>query len=83
MFNNRLLYLYLLETKQWKRIEFHGAPPSPRDKLTCVTMGTKILFWGGFGPSEEPDIVQGEGAKFKWFNDLFCFDTGMYLEISD
>ena len=40
-------------------------------------MGTKILFFGGFGPLEETDPAQ-EGAEFGWFNDLFSFDTGMY-----
>jgi len=40
-------------------------------------MGTKILFFGGFGPLEETDPAQ-EGAEFGWYNDLFSFDTGMY-----
>lgn len=42
-------------------------------------MGNKILFFGGFGPLEEPDTnSQEEGAEFGWFNDLFCFDTGIH-----
>lgn len=41
-------------------------------------MGTKVLFFGGFGPLEETDTSQEEGADFGWFNDLFSFDTGVY-----
>lgn len=72
------LHAFDTETKQWERIVFHGASPSPRDKLACVTTANKILFWGGFGPSDEQDTVQEEGAQFEWFNDLFCFDTDNY-----
>lgn len=41
-------------------------------------MGTKILFFGGFGPLEDPetDTTEPDQAQFGWFNDLFSFDTG-------
>ena len=71
-----MILLVLSETKQWQKIACNGVPPSPRDKLTCVAMGTKILFFGGFGPLEDAD-TEGDGADFGWFNDLFRFDTGM------
>ena len=66
------------ETKQWKNITCKGVPPSPRDKLSCVAMGTKIIFFGGFGPLEnlETEKSEQEEAEFGWFNDLFSFDTG-------
>lgn len=44
-------------------------------------MGTKILFFGGFGPLEDPETDPAEPAdqaQFGWFNDLFRFDTGTY-----
>ena len=43
-------------------------------------MGTKILFFGGFGPLEdsETDTTEPNQAQFGWFNDLFSFDTGTY-----
>ena len=41
-------------------------------------MGTKILFFGGFGPMEETETAEQEEAEFKWFSDLFSFDTGMH-----
>jgi len=43
-------------------------------------MGTKILFFGGFGPLEDAEIDTAEPAQaqFGWFNDLFSFDTGTY-----
>ena len=43
-------------------------------------MGTKILFFGGFGPLEdsETDDTEPDQAQFGWFNDLFSFDTGTY-----
>jgi len=41
-------------------------------------MGTKILFFGGFGPVEdtEADTSEPDQVQFGWFNDLFSFDTG-------
>lgn len=41
-------------------------------------MGTKILFFGGFGPVEdtETDTSEPDQAQFGWFNDLVSFDTG-------
>ena len=41
-------------------------------------MGTKIIFFGGFGPLEnlETEKSEQEEAEFGWFNDLFSFDTG-------
>ena len=71
-------FFLVSETKQWQNIACSGVPPSPRDKLTCVAMGTKILFFGGFGPLEETDTSQEGGADFGWFNDLFSFDTGLH-----
>jgi len=68
------MHAFDTETKQWQKIACSDVTPSPRDKLTCVAMGTKILFFGGFGPLEETDPAQ-EGAEFGWFNDLFSFDT--------
>ena len=43
-------------------------------------MGTKILFFGGFGPLEDAEIdtAEPEQAQFGWFNDLFSLDTGTY-----
>ena len=67
------------ETKQWEKVECSGVPPSPRDKLTCVAKGTKIFFFGGFGPLEDAETEDQEGAAFGWFNDLFSFDTGMHI----
>lgn len=71
------LYAFDTETKQWQNVAYEGTPPSPRDKLTCVAMGTKILFFGGFGPVEdtETDTSEPDQAQFGWFNDLFSFDT--------
>ncbi|XP_078380436.1 kelch domain-containing protein 1-like [Oculina patagonica] len=71
------LYAFDIETKQWENIAYKGTPPSPRDKLTCVAMGTKILFFGGFGPMEDldTDATEPDQAQFGWFNDLFSFDT--------
>ena len=72
------LFLYCSETKQWQNITCKGVPPSPRDKLSCVAMGIKIIFFGGFGPLEnlETEKSEQEEAEFGWFNDLFSFDTG-------
>ena len=75
-----MLFLTVLETRQWQKIEGKGDSPCPRDKLSCVAMGTKILFFGGFGPLEhlEADIEECGQAEFGWFNDLYSFDTGVY-----
>lgn len=69
------VYALDTETKQWEKVECNGVPPSPRDKLTCVAKGTKIFFFGGFGPLEDAETEDQEGAAFGWFNDLFSFDT--------
>lgn len=71
------LHAFDTETKQWQNITCKGVPPSPRDKLSCVAMGTKIIFFGGFGPLEnlETEKSEQEEAEFGWFNDLFSFDT--------
>ena len=44
-------------------------------------MGTKILFFGGFGPLEnrETGTSEPDEAEFGWFNDLFSFDTGINI----
>lgn len=44
-----------------------------------MAKGTKIFFFGGFGPLEDAETEDQEGAAFGWFNDLFSFDTGMHI----
>ena len=73
--------IFIREKNKRKRIEFHGIPPSPCDQLTCVTIGAKILFWVWFFRWIRR-IFQAEGAKFEWFNNLFCFDRG-YLVLGN
>jgi len=60
---------------QWSRVQGVGNCPSPRDKLKSATVGSKIYFFGGFGPREENE---SEDAEFTWYNDLHTFDTGEY-----
>lgn len=76
-----MLLGFLTETMVWREIKTAvGNPPCPRDKLSAVTMGSKVLFFGGFGPLDESDNDDDESkeveAEFGWFNDLHSFDTG-------
>lgn len=54
--------------------------PSPRDKLGCAVVGTKVYLFGGFGPTDAPQEIEGEesqpgAANFTWFGDLYEIDT--------
>ncbi|CAH1796061.1 unnamed protein product [Owenia fusiformis] len=85
------IYVFNTETGIWTRPDTKGAQPSPRDKLKSVAIGTKIYFFGGFGPKTGEDDIeevddfdeddedfedeQDQGAEFGWFNDIFVFDT--------
>ena len=74
-----MLLILVAETMVWREIKTAvGDPPCPRDKLCAVTMGSKALFFGGFGPineSNDDESKEGE-AEFGWFNDLYSYDTG-------
>ena len=66
---------------EWREIKTaSGDPPCPRDKLCAVAMGTKVLFFGGFGPLDDEEGHESEAgeAEFGWFNDLYGYDTGKY-----
>lgn len=41
------------ESKKWTEVAREGKPPTPRDKLTAVAIGTHIFYFGGFGPKSE------------------------------
>lgn len=67
----------------WIKVTGEGNPPSPRDKLCSVAMGAKMLLFGGFGPMDNPDHnVELAQAEFTWFNDLYAFDTGEWVDMS-
>ncbi|XP_064608900.1 host cell factor 2-like [Liolophura sinensis] len=82
------LYVFNTANCEWSQVEAKGSHPSARDKLGAVAIGTKIYYFGGFGPTleeedltgdteeeEEGEMAGQEGAVFGWFNDLFVYDT--------
>ena len=42
-----------------------GRSPSPRDKAACVTLGNRMVVFGGFGPSGTP-VPGATEATFEW-----------------
>ena len=46
----------------WALVPVKGSPPANRDKLSSTVIGSKIYFFGGFGPqgTTESDEVSKE-----------------------
>ena len=72
-----MIALLSSDNQRWTRLTPTGNSPSPRDKLGAVAMGTKILYFGGFGPINDGMDTAEEGADFTWFNDVHILDTGL------
>jgi len=69
------------ETLTWFTVTANGNAPSPRDKLSSVSVGSVIYFFGGFGPqqAEDDDDDEDEAATFGWFNDIHTLDTATLI----
>ena len=67
-----------LVSETWSKPAISGIKPSPRDKHTAITWGSKLVVFGGFGPAGEEDSEEEggpESVNFSWFKDTFTFDT--------
>ncbi|XP_077319660.1 kelch domain-containing protein 1 isoform X1 [Lithobates pipiens] len=87
-YSNQLYYVDLHSGNgvfTWKHVKnFHGRPPTPRDKLSCWTYGDRLIYFGGYGcrrHSEISDCFDVHDASWEeqmfwgWSNDIHVFDT--------
>uniref|UniRef100_A0A3B3ZDX6 Kelch domain containing 1 n=1 Tax=Periophthalmus magnuspinnatus TaxID=409849 RepID=A0A3B3ZDX6_9GOBI len=60
-------------TFTWKKIiHVSGAPPSPRDKLSCWVYDGKIIYFGGYGHKVLSDL--DSQVFWGWNNEVHVFD---------
>ncbi|XP_056446343.1 kelch domain-containing protein 1-like [Gadus chalcogrammus] len=83
---NEIYSVNLLDGKYtWKKIsKASGAPPSPRDKLSCWVFGGRITFFGGYGHKLRNDINRSnfildeaswvDDVYWGWNNEVHVFD---------
>ncbi len=51
--HGHLADVHCLDTSSWTWSALNDAPFTPRDKLTTVAIGSRVLVWGGFGPQHD------------------------------
>ncbi|MEE6492347.1 hypothetical protein FKM82_016556 [Ascaphus truei] len=58
--NTNMFYMLDLSSRDgdllWKRVEYKGTPPSPKDKLGVWVHKNKLIFFGGYGYYQEDTI---------------------------
>ncbi|RUS86758.1 hypothetical protein EGW08_005481 [Elysia chlorotica] len=64
------LIVFDLDTSKWSSIKAKGTIPPARSASSLVAVGTKLYLFGGLSH------ISG------WFDDLFVYDTGMFLSFN-
>ncbi|KAL0969620.1 hypothetical protein UPYG_G00229930 [Umbra pygmaea] len=83
---NQLYCVNLLDGKYtWKRLEYNGSPPSPRDKLSCWVFSDRLIYFGGYGHKQLGEINNNrtflvddaswaDEIFWGWNNEVHIFD---------